>query len=444
MHSSVPVCSWEEKYDFTPKISYYPGAKGVVREKWWTPTKRSASKPKDTQPSTGAKVTTTAVTEATRVKPTKPKPKDTATTIAPRKPQAPSQVTRSRPARSACTPQTPLDADRSASTVQTYTQAREAAVRGRRFQRNYKAPPTAEQMEAFEAMERERQRRVEAYAGTAPVPPTSRKVVKPHVPYKPRVKEHFTLPPSFASQLRSVAQCLHPSVVLAGTTASHPRPTTPPPTGSVWLNGQYKLQSRQGFLSSLTKTNPGVMADQLGAKYAVEANSAAYDYNFVTPDVLEEAWRQRLATLYKQQDALYEHFVGGFAPISEAVATCKQSSNGAEGKMFIVRDDGHICSPIELHSIQQNPSDGVYYDDMREDEVAVLVKPFLDELPSVADRTYNERERVISKGREWDRQYAIRAAVGTTAQETLLDLDVDPRYRHPGERLLRRNGALLR
>nr|CCC92896.1 conserved hypothetical protein [Trypanosoma congolense IL3000] len=74
----------------------------------------------------------------------------------------------------------------------------------------------------------------------------------------------------------------------------------------------------------------------------------------------------------------------------------------------------------------------------------LLVRPIPSEVPTTQQLVMDEYFRVAPKGREWDRQYALRHCVGRTAQEAIVDRLIDTRYRKPGDYLRRNNrGQLL-
>lgn len=70
---------------------------------------------------------------------------------------------------------------------------------------------------------------------------------------------------------------------------------------------------------------------------------------------------------------------------------------------------------------------------------AVIVQPLLEEvLMNQWTGSLDPSPGAVMCGaparfREWRRQHAIQRAIGTTAQEALIDLKIDPRYRRPGE-----------
>eukprot|EP00796_Vickermania_ingenoplastis_P009125 gene9125-6413_t len=117
-----------------------------------------------------------------------------------------------------------------------------------------------------------------------------------------------------------------------------------------------------------------------------------------------------------------------------------------------VFDSGHLTDPVLLcdeRALAAAVQDGGLGLPVNEQEVvaAVLVQPLVEEVllgqaetPAPGPGAFVFCGSVGSRYREWQRQKAIRVAVGVTSQEALIDLKIDPRYRRPGEYLRRHHG----
>lgn len=106
------------------------------------------------------------------------------------------------------------------------------------------------------------------------------------------------------------------------------------------------------------------------------------------------------------------------------------SANGSVLPRRAVLDSGHIGDPIVLSDALRSELDMYDYRNGGEDFMAAVVHP------SPLDAYLREDYRSSFEGpmpREWQRQYAIRQAVGAECQEAMIDWSIDPRYRQPGD-----------
>ncbi|KPI83332.1 hypothetical protein ABL78_7641 [Leptomonas seymouri] len=267
-----------------------------------------------------------------------------------------------------------------------------------------------------------------------PVPPT-------HTSYCSRTKLRYTLPPSYSAQLRDFEDQPVPTISVRD------RYTLPPSLREVRIRRRrVRSASRSGFVQELlhsAKTqarSPGaalpqsVLDSYLDASDAENFNPAAHNFNAVYTDAYESSVAERAAALQATERRMWKRLIARVAPLD--VAHREAISAGGVSVM----DSGHVSEPIcitgELNATDARSDGGAG----ASEEVSVVVYPFIDELPAtVEDVRHAELHRRLPKGREWDRQAAIRSAVGATAQEALLDLGLDPRYRQPGDLLLQRS-----
>ncbi|KEG13784.1 hypothetical protein DQ04_00791140 [Trypanosoma grayi] len=165
-----------------------------------------------------------------------------------------------------------------------------------------------------------------------------------------------------------------------------------------------------------------------------DATVEGYNYNWFVPAGIEEKGRASKKGRRRLQEAL----IAARMPLSEV-------GEGTSG----VFDSGRLCSPIRRH-LRRLPEERTAFDDSGTatsqcdggsedvDNTVVLVRPVAWELPSEEQIAWEEAFRVAPKGREWDRQRAVRHSVGSTAQDALISCCIDPRYRRPGD-FVRRN-----
>ncbi|RNF07187.1 hypothetical protein TraAM80_03559 [Trypanosoma rangeli] len=142
--------------------------------------------------------------------------------------------------------------------------------------------------------------------------------------------------------------------------------------------------------------------------------------------------------------------VKGRRRLQEALVVARDSRSALEGGVRGVFDSGHLYSPIcrrfikapeenaivDAHKLMINQCVGNAGD---VDTTIILVQPVAGDLPTEEKVVRDELLRVAPKGREWDRQHALRHVIGPTAQEAIIDSCIDPRYRLPGD-YVRRNG----
>ncbi|KAF8283415.1 hypothetical protein TcBrA4_0055130 [Trypanosoma cruzi] len=136
--------------------------------------------------------------------------------------------------------------------------------------------------------------------------------------------------------------------------------------------------------------------------------------------------------------------------LQEALVASRISLGAFEEGVRGVFDSGHLYSPICRWSRPNHEdkliTDGsnkmtnrVLENEENADSNIIFVRPRKGELPTEAKVTSDELVRVAPKGREWDRQHALRHGIGPTAQEAIIDRRIDSRYRLPGD-YVRRNG----
>jgi hypothetical protein len=235
------------------------------------------------------------------------------------------------------------------------------------------------------------------------------------------------------------------------TVTARKRYTTPPSTRELRLNAQ-RLQhaTRRDFVLELLRcveaqghgsgvdVVPQVVLDNYGDTVTAQTFSlAGHNFNAVVPDAFECSVEERMARLHSIEKRMWARLIVEVAPLTVA----HQEVVDAGG--VSVLDSGHVSEPIRITGVFDDPlerEEGEEEVDHRESAMAVVVQPFVDELPAtMAEARKGEARRCLPKGREWDRQAAIRFATGPTVQEAIVDLGIDPRYRQPGDFLLQRN-----
>ncbi|KPA75593.1 hypothetical protein ABB37_08469 [Leptomonas pyrrhocoris] len=502
-------CSWEIPYDFHPRIRPYPGVTSVVRAYMdgKKPAAATAAEGQEPPPHEGrsdqrkakhhmkfrhyrlrrsptAKLEAAvahALADGDRDAPKEKVPAAPNTNTAPQPPSLPSAPRPSRrrpPRRAAHHPNTkPADTPSKAAAAPRDNVATPSGEdRSDRPQPPAEAPAeTAARRRPvalpshFTPFRREAPAEVSSAPSSvvpvaqAPIAPSPLRPSPPtHTSNRCRTKPRYTLPPSYASQLRSFAAQPVPTVAVRDLSAS-PLPSSREIRVSP---RRVRHASRYGFVQELLQciraqgNNRGdvlphaVLDNYLDTRDAHSFDAAAHNYSTVLPDALEESVAARAAALQATEQRMWARFVVHVAPLAVAHA----EAVGAGGVSVI--DSGHVSDPIYVsrepdilaaypsHMNEEEEggdaysSEGDDEDDDLGEEMAVVVQPFMDEVPATQeDVRLSERHRCWPKGREWDRQTAIRAAVGATAQEALLDLGVDPRYRRPGDFLLQRNRA---
>ncbi|EAN76848.1 uncharacterized protein TEOVI_000651600 [Trypanosoma equiperdum] len=179
-------------------------------------------------------------------------------------------------------------------------------------------------------------------------------------------------------------------------------------------------------------------ADSIPAALSCNPADRDYDYSWFTMPRVRKS-----STVSKTKRRLREKLIAGRVPLSSI-------PEGTSG-LF---DSGRMDSPIRrcakgLNSIQADAERCWDSDSSCEqlsptepgvlkDDSVLLVRPVAEEIPSELEIMTDEYSRVAPKGREWDRQYALRHCVGRTAQEAIVDCLIDTRYRRPGD-YVRRN-----
>lgn len=137
-----------------------------------------------------------------------------------------------------------------------------------------------------------------------------------------------------------------------------------------------------------------------------------------------------------------ERLIGGIVPLTEAIidsaTRAHPADHDARDDDIVVLDEGHLDSTVYVASQQagvnrHTTAPSLFAATERgAAAMAVLVRPMREDLrPASCDA----HRTLPTGGREWCRQRAILQAVGPAAQEAIIDLHVDPRYRRPGEYL---------
>ncbi|CCW67531.1 unnamed protein product [Phytomonas sp. Hart1] len=305
--------------------------------------------------------------------------------------------------------------------------------------------------------------------------------------YLPRTQALYSLPAHYSQRLRWIrTHGRQPWFVREGTyTSRHSGQaelhTVRPPRS--------EGRSLQDWCSQLSEDAPWLISDRLHEELMAFTRTASTpteaplrDFNRSLVGFYEETFAARRASLHEVERRMFRRLIAGIVP----VAGTFRGSSMAEGKekwkknkakteeeekeeedsdglaVTGVLDDGHLDSAIlwcggrllRSHTTASGPDDDS--DKTKGEEkgrgvwgespagVALLVKPFAQEVCSLSATTVGGvhnvgidddrwRWRTLPRGREWDRQRAIRNAAGATAQEAIIDLKIDPRYRRPGE-----------
>ncbi|RNF26283.1 uncharacterized protein Tco025E_01432 [Trypanosoma conorhini] len=160
----------------------------------------------------------------------------------------------------------------------------------------------------------------------------------------------------------------------------------------------------------------------------------SYNYSWFTPAGIERGRRR----------------VKGRRRLQDALVAARDSRCALEEGVRGVFDSGHLYSPICRRFVRA-ADEKVIVEELKvkanqcvgntegAETTIILVQPVAGELPTEEEVLRDELIRVAPKGREWDRQHALRHGIGPTAQEAIIDGCVDPRYRLPGD-YVRRNG----
>lgn len=280
-----------------------------------------------------------------------------------------------------------------------------------------------------------------------PHPPSSPQP-QPQQRYGDRTKPRYTLPASYAAYVHQFEREPVPRVVVQD------RFTSPPSQRELRLAARrVRCTTREGFVEELRRccggaTMAGDALPQRVLDSYVDTHTghafdvAAHNFNAVLPDAFENTIDARAAALQATEQRMRRRIILDVAPLSAA-----QSDAYAAGGVSVV-DSGHVAAPIIISAsaVDSSPSEGYWGGEEDESDasdteaMAVVVLPFADEVLASSEAVrVSEAQRCWSRGREWDRQAAIRSAVGATAQEAIVTLGIDRRYRQPGDFLLRRS-----
>ncbi|CCW64812.1 unnamed protein product [Phytomonas sp. EM1] len=302
--------------------------------------------------------------------------------------------------------------------------------------------------------------------------------------YQPRTQMLYTLPANYSQRLRWIrAHAAQPRFVHEGSYASRHASQSElntvrvPRSESRRLSNWYRYLSKEApwLVSDRLREGPSAFTQCAGTPGVVPLR----DYNSIVPDLYEGTISERLASLREVEQRMFGRLIAGVVPVAGALGDDDDNAvvmRGGDLAVTGVLDDGHLDSAIVLCNgrllrrraavgasstglmassaraeVPRGDVDGGEEEEADGDEseesptgVALLVKPFLREVcarrapmvsgvDGVVINADMEKRRTLLKGREWDRQRAIRDAAGTTAQEAIIDLRLDPRYRRPGE-----------
>ncbi|AYU75877.1 hypothetical protein LdCL_040015300 [Leishmania donovani] len=278
---------------------------------------------------------------------------------------------------------------------------------------------------------------------TAPVPPVPAPSAPPpsapaataaaaHTGYHHRTKPHYSLRPSYAAHSAQWWRSPVPTIRVAD------RYRSPPAAREYRLRArQVRHASREDFVEALRScmasggqevVPDGVVGALTDTRDAGSFDPSLHNYNVMVTDTFQNSIEERAARLQATENRMWERIILNVAPLAVA------HQHVAEVGGWSVLDSGHVSSPIRISSAPE----AAYVDDgvaEVDEAMAVVVRPFSDELLGDSEALrVAEAQRRWPKGREWDRQAAIQRAVGSTAQEAIIDLGIDPRYRQPGER----------
>ncbi|KAG5511689.1 hypothetical protein JKF63_07286 [Porcisia hertigi] len=275
-------------------------------------------------------------------------------------------------------------------------------------------------------------------SATASAPPaTATTAPSFHTGYHQRTKERYSLPPSYGTHCAQWRRHPVPIIRVAD------RYDSPPRMREYRLNArQVRHASRANFVNALRgcisrgvqEVIPQRVTDALmDTRDAHCFDPSTHNYNVMVTNAFHDSVEERAARLQTTENRMWERMIVNVAPLEIAHQQVVEAGGTS------VLDNGHVTSPIYISAApgatgaSAANADGSFADG--DDTMAVVVRPFPDELlgDSKALRLA-EAQRRWPKGREWDRQVAIQRAVGATAQEAIIDLGIDPRYRHPGDR----------
>lgn len=257
--------------------------------------------------------------------------------------------------------------------------------------------------------------------------------------YAPRTDPLYTLPPQYGQWRRWLRQNPTVPVHFADSYSSR---HAPPAAFTVTLPHKHsqRLTSHTVRILQEAWATAGLPPPP-AAQHSV---AGAGDYNGNVLDAYARTHAARLAAVEALEEAVYDRLIGGVVPIEEVLtqspdAAAEGLPTAAKVECLAVLDGGHLDEPIVLAGTTPMPASSPL--PVEAGGVAVLVRPIEAELRQAASNVDSGVERVhaphkpalLPRGREWDRQRAIQNAVGPTAQEAIIDLQLDPRYRHPGE-----------
>ncbi|KAG5486629.1 hypothetical protein CUR178_07996 [Leishmania enriettii] len=274
--------------------------------------------------------------------------------------------------------------------------------------------------------------------GTAPAPPApAAAAAAAHTGYRHRTKSDYSLPPSYAAYRAQWQQQPVPTIRVADQYGGPPAPR------------EYRLDerqvrhaSREDFLEALVscvasggqEAVPHSVVDAFSdTKDARSFDPWRHNYNTMITNAFHDSVEERAARLQATESRMWKRMILNVAPLVVAHQYVVEAGGVS------VLDSGHVSSPIRIFAVPGAADACAGYGDGSvadgNEAMAVVVRPFPDELLSDAEALrVAEAQRRWPKGREWDRQAAIQRAVGATAQEAIIDLGIDPRYRHPGDR----------
>ncbi|GET85704.1 hypothetical protein, conserved [Leishmania tarentolae] len=252
-----------------------------------------------------------------------------------------------------------------------------------------------------------------------------------HTGYHPRTKLDYSLCPSYAAHCAQWRRQPVPSICVADQYRN-------PPGAREYRLHAYKVRhaSREHFVKALRscmasgvqEVVPHDVVDALtDTRDARTFDPSLHNYNVMVTDAFHNSIEERAARLQARENRMWERLILNVGPLEAA------HQQVVEVGGVSVLDSGHVSSPICISSAPgaAGVDDGAAEGD---EAMAVVVRPFPDELLADSEALrVAEAQRRWPKGREWDRQAAIQRAVGPTAQEAIIDLGIDPRYRQPGE-----------
>ncbi|CAJ1005549.1 hypothetical protein Q4I28_000869 [Leishmania naiffi] len=284
-------------------------------------------------------------------------------------------------------------------------------------------------------------------------PPNSTSVTAPataaaasYTPYHHRTKPHYSLRPSYGAYRAQWRRRPVPIIRVADEYR------TPPAAREYRLHArQVRHASRENFVEALVScvtsggqevVPHGVVNALTDTRDARSFDPSLHNYNVMVMDAFHDSVEERAARLQATENRMWERMILNVAPLEVA------HQHVVEAGGVSVLDSGHVSSPICISSALEAVD--AYAADLDggvvegNEAIAVVVRPFPDELLGDSEALrMAEAQRRWPKGREWDRQTAIQRAVGVTAQEAIIDLGIEPRYRHPGDRLVRRKPACV-